>query len=183
MSEKPSWDHPVHETNVPAANPTAVRTDFRSPEHYLVRDHDDEYETACGRQLGSSGVIKSAWKHTHYRAACRTCAAATGLLDLDTGDVLEFARDELGRNCLVEPREVDGPDIEERPLIDIAPRADPPGMFFGPQRLDSAVDRTMRHLDYSLVRVEIDHRNAPLAVFSPVVRAEVTVVEGPGRRQ
>lgn len=182
-----TWDHPVHETDVPRANPTAVRTGRHSPEHYVARDHDhdrghdDEYETACGRRLAASGVVISSWKYTHYRDACRTCAAATGLLDLDVAEVLALARDELGHSCLVERREFDAADTDERPMIDVAPRDDPQGRFYGPKRLSDAVARTMEHVNYTLTRVEVDHRGAPLLVFSPVFRGKVTVVEA-GRR-
>jgi len=158
------------EADVPEKNPSAVALGESQPTHQVVREQDGRIITACGRSFSSERqLIRSAWIDVDYRFACRDCARATGLSELDSETVPSILRAELGDLCYVEvcnPSE--SVPMADLPTIEISPR-DPAHTIPG------HVTAYFRHLDYAPAGTSTDHRDAPLLHFSPVLRGEVHI--------
>lgn len=167
-----SWDHPVDEAEVPAANPQTIRFDGRSPAHYVIQESDSEIATACGRTIEPSRepLRRGAWVDTPFQDTCKSCARTTGLTQLDRTTVLEFVRSKSGAEYLVEADSEDSVPSDGLPAIEITPR-DPDGAISG------QLQRVLAHLRYGLATITTDHRDAALARFGPIFEADVTVTE------
>jgi len=159
------------EADVPEENPPAVTLGESRRTHQVVREQDDCIVTACGRSVSSDRqLIRSAWIDVDYRFACRDCARATGLSELDTEIVLSILRAKLGELCYVEV--CDPPEslpMTDLPTIEISPR-DPAHTVPG------HVTSYFRHLNYAPAGTSTDHRGAPLLRFSPILRGEVQIM-------
>lgn len=166
----------IPEPDVPDANPPAVSPSDRPAggTHQVVDGDpltDERVETACGRSVRSADhPVVSAWVATPHWRCCPDCATETGLAALTTDVVLAFLRAKLGGTYLIEVVALDDTLAELAgglPPIDITPRD-------GTEALGD-VDQYFRHLDYRLVGVETDHRDAPMARYSPPWSGTVTI--------
>lgn len=156
---------PIEESQVPTEEPYAFRLssqDFHR--HQIIANTGDDFMSACGISVnrGDVGSLQE-WGRLDYNVVCPDCAAATGLYDLDIGAVKTFLAKTIGDVLQIsENTDLNPPAGLAIPILDLTPR-DPTHHFPG------KADEYLRHLSYRLAGITVDHRDAPLATYSPIL--------------